>query len=381
MNINGYIRKFGNKQFDEEPFNHVDSLILSELSYMSLAMVAPDIKDDSDPIKIKNVKVGYWEAFGGESVDASKNVTMFKLLQKSRRFRNISIGKCQTIYDRKKANQFFAVTFYLPNNVLYISYRGTDTSITGWKEDFNMTYMTKIPSQDEALEYAREVLSNESRKFYLGGHSKGGNLSFYTAFNLEEKYEKKLIKAYSFDGPGFRNIEEYQALDSFKRLENSDKLVKLVTNRSVIGMVFNDFKKVKAVVSTGLLFGGHDPFYWQVDSNTGKFKYAKKRSKSSEINEKAFNMWLNSLSEEDKKLTTQIVFEITDGVSDIYQLRKEILNTLTVKLNNALKKYSQEEQERLKQIVNSLGRFYLSSIKHTLNKSQRESLKKIDKTL
>ena len=52
------------------------------------------------------------------------------------------------------------------NNVLFIAFRGTDATLLGWYEDFNMLLMDEVPAQNSASNYLKEI-ANKIVQFYL----------------------------------------------------------------------------------------------------------------------------------------------------------------------------------------------------------------------
>ena len=367
MNINGYIRKYGSKSFKELEFNDIDALILSELSYINIDMLIPGKKRE---IKLKDIdiKSAKKEVFR-DSVDASFNKTMLKRMIESKRYRKIVLKDVVRKFSEKDINQFFAVNIVLPDDTLFLSYRGTDITLIGWKEDFLLTYQSTLLSQIQALEYAEEVLEKCDNKFYLGGHSKGGNLAFYAALKLDRKFDDRLINAFSFDGPGFR--EGISHLDSYEA--RLPKLIKYRTYNDVIGSFFNNLEEYKTVHSTGLLFGGHDPFFWQINAINGKFLYAKDISPWSKLYSRRFMDWLNSLSFEDRALATDALFEIFKENETVLDLAKNFGKNLA-KSKKTLSRYSKDEQAKLKAIIKMLFKYLLagSSITEKSNKKSKE---------
>ena len=349
MNINGYIRKFGNKTFEEKEFNDVDALILAELSYINIDMLLPVNKDK---VYIRDIDISSAKRnVFFDSVDAPYNKTMLKRMKDSVRFKDCLIRDIVKKFSKEDVNQFYAMSIVFPNNDVYISFRGTDITLIGWKEDFFISYQESILSQVQALDYSERIISKCKNRFYLGGHSKGGNLAFYVALNFAKKYEDRFINAYSFDGPGFK--------DGIEHLPNYesciDRMIKYRTYNDVVGSFFNNMTKYKVVHSTGALLGGHDPFFWQIIASTGEFMYAKDISSTSKKYSKRIMNWLNSLSFEDRELATNAVFEVLRG-DNIYDLLKNFgKNILTSKKN--LSSYSNDEQEHLKEIFKKLFKY------------------------
>ena len=357
MNINNYLKKYKNKTFDKMEFNELDSLILSELSYMNLDMYVPSLESNKF-ITLSKIENTDPKGFSYGSVDHKNNLKMFEMMKSGKRFKNMKIGlyKNELSTDDDDTKQFFAVTYILPNNTMYLAFRGTDITINGWKEDFHMCFMDTIPSQEDALEYTKKVLNEYDYPFYLGGHSKGGNLAFYSALNLnDEKLENRLIAAYSFDGPGFKN-----GLDQFPSYSNiKNKLVKYMTNRDIVGMVYNNFRENAIIVSaTGILLGGHDPFSWQVNASKKLFVRGR-RTIAYRNGEVAFNAWLSSVSDEDKVLACDIFFDLLKDTNTVYELPKALGKTI-FHSREILETYSDEDKERIRLIIKRLIKEYIA---------------------
>lgn len=356
MNINGYIRYNKNKTFNELSFSYVDGLVLSELSYVNLDLL---FKRGQRELRIGDIKNNELtkKVFEG-SVDASHNKTMLRYMIASKRYQDIVIKNVKRSFSKERYNQFLAFTAVLPNKRLFISYRGTDTTLIGWREDFLMLYKNGILSQTQALSYARYALRGNKMRFYLGGHSKGGNLAFYTALNLSKEHASRLINAYSYDGPGFRSgIKDFPSYKYVIR-----KMIKFRTYNNVIGSIFNNLDKYKVVYSPGLLLGGHDPFYWQINKEHIDFKYAKDTSKLSKKYSARCMNWLESLTLEDRELAADALFTVFDKNDTIYDLLKNFVKNLS-KLNKSLEKYTEEQREKLKVIIRRFFRFLVDSNK------------------
>ena len=73
--------------------------------------------------------------------------------------------------DEETQTQFSALTMLLPDGSAYVAFRGTDDTIVGWKEDFNMAFTPEIPAQKYAAEYLRQVSAAlPFRPLLVGGH-------------------------------------------------------------------------------------------------------------------------------------------------------------------------------------------------------------------
>ena len=358
MNINNYISKLGHKTFDEMPFNDIDGLILSELSFVNFDIVVPSIDVEQEALKIGDIDAEDKVAFYKGSVDYKYNQTMFELMQKSNRFKDIKVGYYQKQFSKNNIVQFFSIAFILPDNTLYLSFRGTDTTIVGWKEDFLLAFAPTMPSHELALQYVRKMINKfPDSKYYLGGHSKGGNIAFYVACHLNEKQSERLIGAYSYDGPGFKDGIKYYP--SFER--NKAKLYKYLTYNDVIGYFYKDVKAHKVVNSNGLLLGGHDPFFWQVNSK-GEFITSESTSGYAKVRAKKLIAWLNSLSKQETKLIFDAVFDVFGENDTIYDLAKNLPSNL-LKTRKTMEKYSEPDKKLLIKSIKMLIIFILTPTK------------------
>lgn len=273
--IYDYLNWWGNLSFEQVPFNDVYSLILSELSYISC----------DDYIK-ENMTIGELSLYCQNALKDAKSefsliyesTNLVQILNNYSRFKDISIIRYCNDIDYCKEKQFSAMTFVLPQCCLYIAFRGTDDTILGWKEDFNMIYREKVPSQEEAVKYTEQVIKdykiilNKKGHFfkyphvYLAGHSKGGNLAIYAGVKLDRKIKKYVKKIYNFDGPGFNQsflkTTEYQ--------EMKDKIITFRPQGSVIGgLLYHDCRQI-IVSSFSHTMMQHSGFTWKIKAD--KFK-------------------------------------------------------------------------------------------------------------
>ena len=182
-NILDYVDWLGDISFNEVKLNKIDALILSRLSYLRFKPV-------------KNIRL--FEAIDSylardeykEIALASQDIELILRLRQSRRFKNLLIYDISDDFDSRIDKQFAAMTILINSKTAFISYRGTDDTLTGWKEDFNMAFMDEVPSQIEAVNYLDNIAAKSFYSFILGGHSKGGNLAVYAAVKSGTSYKR-----------------------------------------------------------------------------------------------------------------------------------------------------------------------------------------------
>ena len=355
MNIINYVRKFGHKTFSELPFNYVDGLIFSQLSYVNFDMVTPE----AGFIRFKALQdkeVLHNKDFYYGSVDAKNNERLLKLMTKSRRFKNVQVGYFRSSFNEKINIQFAAVTFLMPHNIGFISYRGTDITMVGWREDFYIAYRDSIPGQEEAIHYLNTITKLFQGNFYVGGHSKGGNLAIYSCLNMPKKLFPRLINAFSYDGPGFKNtIKEAKHYELLK-----DKVVKFLTSNDMIGVIYNNVDNAKIVYSNGILLGGHDPFRWSVKFSKPDFVYSKDRSYMSKKYEEALMSWLTEVSDEDKRVVVHVIFEMLGEANNVYDLLLKG-GRLIANGRKTWDEYNPQQRILARETFKKLGRYFLSA--------------------
>ena len=125
----------------EQPFNEVDSLILARFSYLPFDKIGIKEKETIEKLTkrltpLEKSKFLY---------NGDKEIALY--LSTSQRFKDLLVTDYIKIDDKKGEKQFGAILIHMPNNELYLSYIGTDKTINGWKEDFNMTFMDNVPCQ------------------------------------------------------------------------------------------------------------------------------------------------------------------------------------------------------------------------------------------
>lgn len=351
MNINSYVRRFGNKTFKELPFNEVDALILAQLSYIDFHLILPKNKF----AKFKDLKIKGSDIYKN-SVDYKENKKLLPLLMKSERYKNAKVGFPESIFDANINKQFYAITFLLPNHVGYISFRGTDITMVGWKEDLYLAFRDKMLCQDDATKYLNRVSKIFKGNFYVGGHSKGGNLAIYASLHMKEESLNRLIQIYSFDGPGFRN-----GINNFPRYEIlKGRISKYLTSNDMIGVIYNDVDHAKIVYSNGIMLGGHDPFRWQVNSKAQCFHYSKDRSFLSKKYEEALMNWLKEEDDEDKELAVHIIFEMLNTANTVYDLLLKG-GRYIVAGKKTWDSYPPEKRAKAKEVFKMLARYFMSA--------------------
>ena len=178
QNIHTYLKDYGNYTFLEKEFNEVDNVILSLIAYVDLEGIVPERKHGK--ISLQEASNLFFQKYSKKEIDRNiwsvKHACyLFEELAKTKRFQNLLLYNYR--YKVTFDMQFGALCILLPDKSIYISYEGTDGYVSGWKEDFMLSYQFPTGAQMEAVHYLNQVVGIFSHKLYVGGHSKGGNLA------------------------------------------------------------------------------------------------------------------------------------------------------------------------------------------------------------
>ncbi len=353
--------------FDVLPFGPVDSLVLSQLAYMHLGDIVPSVEFDNPPVRVADLyKAEFFDAILDDVRDAKSNRKLLNALCCSPRYRDIKINYFIDNIDPVAEKQFCAMTFVLPDGTLYIAYRGTDSTIVGWKEDFNMFFRSVIPGHNSAVHYIQTVAGRMGGKIYVGGHSKGGNLAVFGASFAGREVQDRIIRIFNHDGPGLS--AEIQAMEGFTDLNHITDTT--VPQASLFGLMFSsdDYMVVK---SDRMGIMQHDPFSWEIRGDD--FIYAD--GLKSNANKLVFTIYdlMKTLSPEDRELFIDTVFKVisSPGVTSFTEWPLMAIKEFDT-LIDTMKSIDEETSEKLKSV---LAEFVRTLGKNILNLPDKEKIK------
>ena len=364
-NMLDYVKEFGKYSLREKPFNLVDSLILSQLTYLKYDGVMAKnkslkkypINELSHAVNIGSISTGLVDKIGNEA--------LLLAVANCRRFRTMYLTYYVNIVDIKEELQFSALTFLLDDQTCFVGFRGTDETLIGWKEDFNMAFMKVVPAQLKAKEYLDKVMRFCYRPIRVGGHSKGGNLAVYAAMNVNAFARKSIINVYSYDGPGFKeDISKSKEYNSLK-----GKIQKVIPQSSVVGLLMQHQEEHIIIRSNQVGILQHDPFSWEIQGND--FVYVDSLDRNAIIMDRTLNEWLNGLSDEERKAIVDIMFRIIKAsqMDTIAELKVEWKKTLPAILQ-ASGEMEEESRKYLIRIMRLLMKSGSSNIRNFLRETE-----------
>lgn len=346
----------------DTPFNELDMLMLTEITYLPFDQIVSEQMSPDCTCRL-------FEAAEKVPQDLSMLVTKnrLKLLEKvasSTRFKNIKLIGYVNDIDPDVQKQFAAMIFKIKPDSYVLTFRGTDDSIIGWKEDFHMTYMDQVPAQKTAVNYLRKAMDALPGQFILTGHSKGGNLASYAASQIEPEYQERIQSIYSYDAPGLNHSvitsQGYQTI--------SDKIKRYIPQGSIVGMMLETPKQAQIVKSTAI--GGlaqHDTFSWQISDQT--FVLLDNLNPDSLQVDKTLKNWVDSVSDDELKDFFDLFFGLIldAGISSINDLTKlENFNKILAVFENA-NALTDQEREMLTRLAKLLVDMRYQSWKDDMN--------------
>lgn len=307
-NIIDYVDWRGDVTFAASPFNDIDALIMTQLAMVDLSGIVPG--DPSDGyISLADAAELYFadKKHNSEPVSViipSDTYVLFRRISASKRFGNIKLTAHVSRIDAEREKQFSAITVKPGDGSVFVAFRGTDDTIVGWKEDFNMSFMPTIPSQTEAAEYLDRIARRVYGKLRVAGHSKGGNLAVYAAVKCSPRARRRILTVYNYDAPGFSR--EFLALPEYGELDGRLKTV--VPQSSVVGMLLENDGKYSVIKSreSGLL--QHNAFSWEVLGT--EFITLDELTKESRDMTAVMNEWLSKLDMDARKKFVDAVYNI-----------------------------------------------------------------------
>lgn len=251
-----YIYWRGNIPVSFDRLNEVDGLILTRFAYLPFELVE---RESAETVGSLTKKL---EAVPNDELRLEEDARLIHALQTAGRFKDLKVTNFVKDNDPDRVKQFCALTVHLDEETMYIAFCGTDSSLVGWKEDFYMSFMEDVPAQKSAVEYVRQIAGEyPGKKFYLGGHSKGGNLAVYAAVNLEDALRERIVHVSDYDGPGFP--KSYIASHDFASV--LDRIATFIPQESVFGRIHDHAEGFSVVSSTEHGLYQHNPYSWEVE--------------------------------------------------------------------------------------------------------------------
>lgn len=328
MDVMSYLEWRGDISIAGLPLCEADYAVFGCCSYFPYDGVVPE-SFDAAPVSLWNAVNRIKELAGldgdGRSFHYKEDVEMTDVLLTSPRFTSIGLIGFRNIIDVEKQEQFSAISMLLPNRQKLIVFRGTDKTLTGWKEDFNMMFLEHVPSQEDAVKYLEEAAAalDDGGEIILCGHSKGGNMAVYAAAYCSENVRARIKQIVSLDGPGFESdrieSEEFNAI--------KDRIRSFIPQQSVVGMMLEEFQKSSVIHSRGTAFWQHSLYTWEI--RRGDFIRETDVKALSRNVDATLTNWLRSLDREKREKVVEGCWKVVeasgvDNVEDLFTFKSTI---------------------------------------------------------
>lgn len=351
-----YMKFRGDLDLKNHPLNEVDALIFSELSYIQFENIVP-LVGEKGSITLAEAAKKYLPKEGKESIFYARYEKLLKKMAECPRYAELQLSNYVSMIDEKERLQFSAIHIQIHPFLTFIAFRGTDETLVGWREDFDMSYKMPVPAQISAAEYVNLTTKGLFQKYYLGGHSKGGNLAIYSAVFCDSGIQNSIKAVYSFDGPGFhKKIADNEAYIKIK-----DRIHSFVPEASVVGMLMEYEEEYKVVKSYEIAIMQHEGLSWCV--NGTKFETVESVDEFSNNVNVTLKGWMEKTNFEERKIMVTALFDILEigGIQNVMDF-KDIGVHNTTAMVKAAATLPKEQRE----IVGGLIKMWIAESRKTL---------------
>ena len=374
-NLMDYLDWRGDLTLAVSPFNEVDALILAELSFVDFAGIVPP-PEVGRGVRLNEAAEAFFTRHGGRDVDMGVLVPdgisqMLRKLMASPRFCGMTLNGYEALLDDEVEEQFSALTIDLGNGSIYISFRGTDDTIVGWKEDLNMGFLEEIPSQKQAVDYVARIARQYGDKtLRIGGHSKGGNLAVYSAAKSSGDIQERIVAVHNNDGPGF--VWDISKTPGHKRIAGRIRTV--LPQASVVGMLMEHEKHYQVVYSTYDGLYQHDGFSWQVKGT--QFVHLDDFSREGKLVDEALSSWADSLNSQQREALAEALYSVftATGAKTLSELNEEKLKSASA----MLKTYKNLDRESRRMVSEMFKIFFRLGTKNFVLDTQEEGGRELE---
>ena len=305
-----YLKWRGDLSFSQSEINEVDSLIFSLLSYVDFYGVVSPSHDNIDALPLRSASNRFFAQNPDEKkismgvIVPKQIITLLRLVKETPRFRNVMVKAHVNAIDLDRQMQFSATTFVIDDKIAVVTFRGTDDTLVGWKENFNMSFMDSVPAQREAASYLETAAENFTGDLYVTGHSKGGNLAVYAAVHCSANVQGRLIQVWSNDGPGFRNT----MLSNPSYIRVRPVIRTLIPESSLVGILLEHEENYIVVKSRQKGALQHDGLTWEVMG--ASFVHLETVSQECKRFDRDLNGWIQIMSLEQREQFTEALYQL-----------------------------------------------------------------------
>ena len=296
--------EYGRATYEKLPFGAVDNLVFAQLSYSHFEDLG-----SREPLPMR-LAAGRIRG-GGIALDRA----LLDAAAQSARYSGCMAYRFESRFDEERMMQFAAVTFLLTDGTAYVSFRGTDSTLVGWEEDFHLAFESPVPAQLEAVRYLNETADILACPLRVGGHSKGGNLAVYAAAFCRADAQDRILAVYNNDGPG-HDLKTVRS-EAYRRVEG--RIQTYIPKSSIIGMLLEHSESYRVVDSDARGLFQHNPYTWQ--TRGADFAYLARTTAVSNTLNESIREWLTGMDTEKRRFLTRTIFDVL-GAGSAQTLRE-----------------------------------------------------------
>jgi hypothetical protein len=353
-----YISWRGDLEFDKVPFNPVDNIVFSQLSYLPMENIVPG-QSERETVTVEELAANYALMLrdypSGLTNDMTVNdaISVINAIGSAPRYKNCRLFGFTNNIDLGQEKQFAAYCAIIGRKRLsrkmLVVYRGTDMTLIGWKESLNMSFIASIPSQKEAVSY----LETMARKFHypliIAGHSKGGNLAIYASAFCGKLVRRRITAIYSNDAPGFHK----QVIESEGYKAICPRIRSFIPQSSLVGMLLEHGETPMVIKSSANGPMQYNLCTWEVTYNN--MVNAGELTPQSRFIDNIISEWIDQIDEGQRQQFIQAIYEIlvscdAESVADLTEDWKNTAGGII----NALINMDKPTKKLMRKIIGSL---------------------------
>lgn len=345
-----YLEWRGDLPFSSEvPLNEIDNYMIAKICTPDFTGIIPSGKQTvrlCDAIDRYQTKYGDSEYIG--ALSSKLTFPVIKRMAETKRFSELPLSGYRNKVEKRLTEQFCALTTELYDETYYISFRGTDDTLIAWKENIMMSVDSSIHAREDAVEYLRWAATQYKGNFYVGGHSKGGNLAIYAAAMVEPEIQKRIIKVFSNDGPGF--LPSFYETEGYKRIE--DRILTILPQHSIVGSLLTQNGNIEVVKCDKIGPGSHDGFGWELKGPS--YVHVEGMTKDSIVMNTGLMKVLENMDLETKYAVINEIFEVlkATGASTLTDIAEHKLKQAGTIISSL--KSSPETKKFLNEFINAI---------------------------
>ena len=323
-NMLDYLVWRGDIPLSVAPWDGIDGLICATISYLDFHG-----GQDSKGWTLEELnRIDALQEGNSNSFEGRKAV--FQKMADSARFSGTRMHHAISLTDPEIGMQFSAMCLDMPDGTTCVAFRGTDNTIIGWREDFDMAYKTRVPAQEAATLYLTRAAELSDRPLRIVGHSKGGNLAVYASACVSPKAQKRIESIWSYDGPGMNR--EMSQSEGYERIR--EKISSYIPQTSIIGLLMDYFEPYTVVRSAASGISQHDPMSWQIYGP--QFETLEDVDQTAKVTRDTLHDWLQNSTPEQRADFVDTLFCLVDTTkaTKMSDLTGEKLKSLLTMVGN-----------------------------------------------